>query len=84
MKLVVDRIAAESGERWRTAASRDWESEQDRWVAWLDALTDHDPPPPDAEVLWFEIPSDINPAHTSVSAYAYLMLTCPHFLYQGL
>jgi ankyrin repeat protein len=41
----------------------------DSWVAWMDRLDKTMPLPENTEVLWFEVPSELNPALTSVSAY---------------
>ncbi|MBY0111538.1 MAG: hypothetical protein K2Y21_01850 [Phycisphaerales bacterium] len=44
----------------------------DRWASWFDALTRSWPPPEPTEMLWFEFPSELNPALSSVSGYASL------------
>jgi uncharacterized protein len=56
---------------WETLRSVDWEQGQRRWVRWFEDLLKHVPPPSIA-LLWIEVPSEINPALTSVSAWAEL------------
>ncbi len=48
-----------------------WDKALTRWVAWMENLTRHHAPPPLA-LLWFETPSELNPAMTSVSGWTTL------------
>lgn len=66
--------AAPGGKAWAKAeaAAPDWAALEARWVAWFDALLKEAPPPEPTALLWFERPSDLNPALTSVSGYAEL------------
>lgn len=72
MERVVDELAAKpSGKGWRAACKGiDWDKGQARWVRWFDRLLKTHPLPRNSELLWFEVPSNLNPALTSVSAFA--------------
>ncbi|HEX2838826.1 MAG TPA: hypothetical protein VHN77_11960 [Phycisphaerales bacterium] len=48
-----------------------WERALQRWVAWMDGLVRKSPPPA-LGLLWFETPSELNPAVTSVSGWTEL------------
>ncbi len=48
-----------------------WERALERWVAWMDGLVRKSPPPA-LGLLWFETPSELNPAMTSVSGWTEL------------
>lgn len=44
----------------------------DRWTSWFNKLTRRWPPPNPTRMLWFEFPSELNPALSSVSGFAKL------------
>jgi hypothetical protein len=48
-----------------------WERGLDRWIEWMDELVKEVPPPP-LGVVWFETPSELNPAVTSISGWTHL------------
>lgn len=62
MAWVCDQIDATAGLGWKHASSADWNSASQRYIDWfLDLLSRH-PFPDSIEALWFETPSDLNPA----------------------
>lgn len=73
MNLVLDRVAGtRSGKPWEQCRDLDWERGLERWTHWFSRLLVKHPPPRETELLWFEVPSEINPSLTSVSGYAKL------------
>lgn len=54
---------------WKSCRDINWQAGLDRWVAWMDNLVAVAPPPP-LGLIWFETPSELNPALTSVSGWA--------------
>lgn len=70
MAMVLQRVIdAPYGKAWRPCLEIDWSTTELAWVKWLDHLLKVHPPKAATEVLWFEVPSDLNPALTSVSGY---------------
>lgn len=73
MKYVLGRISeAPHGSLWTPCVAKAPKllaGMLDSWVAWMDRLDKAMPVPENTEVLWFEVPSELNPALTSVSAY---------------
>lgn len=63
---------APHGKAWAACTPVDWSMGQARWSAWLERLLNAHPVPKETGLLWFEIPSELNSALTSVSAYAHL------------
>lgn len=61
--------AAPHGALWKACEAPDWDACGNRWVKWFDDLLRKHPIPKNTELLWFEAPSELNPALTSVSAY---------------
>lgn len=53
---------------WKACRGIDWQAGLVRWVAWMDAVVKKMHPPP-MDLLWFETPSEINEAMTSVSGW---------------
>jgi ankyrin repeat protein len=71
MALGLSRLAASPhGQLWKQCDGIDWARGEQRWVRWFDALVKKHPLPDPTELLWFETPSELNPAMTSVSGYA--------------
>lgn len=74
MELVFNKVIdAPHGDPWKKCKGIDWKRAQQRWIKWFDSLLSKAPPPRDLELLWFEVPSELNPALTSVSGYKKLM-----------
>lgn len=63
---------APHGEAWAACKCADWSRGEARWVRWFNRLLKKRPIPRETELLWFEVPSELNPALTSVSGYAKL------------
>lgn len=82
MTLALSMVRAKPfGSRWdRCDASPSfWNQLQARWTAWFDNLIHKFPLPERTELLWFEWPSELNPALTSVSGFAKLDKTSDLF-----
>tara|TARA_R110000782_G_scaffold57258_12_gene119668 strand:- start:2773 stop:4476 length:1704 start_codon:yes stop_codon:yes gene_type:complete len=54
---------------WDHAQGIDWSGFGDAYVEWFDALLKEQPFPTRAEAVWFETPSDLNPAASLVNAF---------------
>ena len=67
--LLRDVIAAPNGDAWNAAAKINWTKGEAAFVKWFENLLKKHPIPRGTELLWFEAPSELNPARTSVSAY---------------
>jgi ankyrin repeat protein len=65
-------VASPNGGVWKQCAAIDWTRGERRWIKWFDALLRKHPIPEATQLLWFETPSELNPAMTSVSAFAKL------------
>ncbi|MCC5787166.1 MAG: hypothetical protein JJU33_10755 [Phycisphaerales bacterium] len=71
MTTVVERLASQRGGKvWSKCDRIDWAAGQQLWDRWFADLLSAHALPPETELLYFEVPSEINPAMTSVSAYA--------------
>lgn len=69
MALVQRALEKEDG-AWKACRGIHWERGLTRWVAWLNALVKTAPPPKGGlGLVWFETPSELNPAMTSVSGW---------------
>lgn len=81
MQIALDEVIRRSTKRWAKCrpALGVLAPIPDRWISWFDALIRKCPPPSPTEVLWFEYPSELNPALTSVSGYAVLDVTDESF-----
>ncbi|MBC7773574.1 MAG: hypothetical protein H7210_13850 [Pyrinomonadaceae bacterium] len=70
MKMVVDEVlAAPKGDAWKPIKKMDWASGEADFVKWFDGLLKKHPIPRGTQLLWFEVPDELNPAFTSASAY---------------
>lgn len=54
---------------WDRAYAIDWRGFGEAYVEWFRALLKEYPFPPEAEAIWFETPSDLNPAASLVNAF---------------
>lgn len=71
MATVIERLASQrGGKAWSKCDRVGWAEGQRLWGRWFADLLAAHPLPHETELLYFEVPSEINPAMTSVSAYA--------------
>ncbi len=68
MKLVQAELEKNHA-AWKKCRGIDWNAGLDKWVGWMDALVQAIPPPP-IGLIWFETPSELNAAMTSVSGWS--------------
>lgn len=81
----IKRLCATVGTRkeWAHLRSMDWDRQRRAFTEWLDALLVRHPMPAGTAALWFEVPSELNEAFTSVSAYPDCDLSAPDFALEG-
>lgn len=65
---IVQRALENDDAAWKACRGIDWERGLERWVGWMDVLVKKVSPPP-LGLVWFETPSELNPAMTSVSGW---------------
>lgn len=73
MALTLKEITkTKAGASFKKLPTINWDAGLTRWVAWMDRLLKKHPIPKNTELLWFEVPSELNEAFTSISAFAKL------------
>ncbi|MFN0010443.1 MAG: hypothetical protein ACKVS8_02235 [Phycisphaerales bacterium] len=73
MRAALHKVTrAPGGRAWRTCQDIDWSTGEALWKRWFGTLLKTSPVPQGTELLWFELPSELNPPLTSVSGYAKL------------
>jgi len=80
MRFIHGQLAGTSkSSPWDSIKGIDWTSALHRFVEWLDALATREPPTPPVSLLWVEVPSDLNPATSSVLGFPKFMRELSEF-----